>query len=256
MPQPDAPEVPHALHKSIEEFQLKRWGRLLLQPQNYGIISVKNSKLSLLPPAASVQNPVFEAKDIARYPGSAIKHAHLKDHPVYLMHDVSSEVTPHELVEKLVSENEEAHLVVTGMNPIEVVDGARSFEPSSHTIEYDLGSFNFIFTDSESESYFTSCDTTIAWLRTSSVCASNGRVYHVTLLDYKLGHCVWHIYCGEASDQHTRTFSTHSYTRVPAVVSGTFSDEYIPVKLLTGVLDFCARTPDLSTRNLAAKVTQ
>jgi len=142
------------------------------------------------------------------------------------------------------------------MNPIEVLDGATSFEPSSHTIEYELGNFNFIFTDSESESYFTSCSTTTAWLRTSSVCASNGRVYHVTLLEYKLGHCVWHIYCGQAKDQHTRTFSTHSYVRVPAFVSGTFSDEYVPVKLLSGILDFCSRTPDLSTRNLSAKVTQ
>jgi len=172
------------------------------------------------------------------------------------MHDVSSEVYPHELVEKLVDENPEAQLIVTGMNPAEVLDGALSWEPASHSIEYDMGNFNFIFTDSESESYFTPIDVTKSWLRTSSVCASNGRVYHVTLIEYKLGHCVWHIYCGEGSDQHTRTFSTGSMVRLPASVTGTLSDEYIPAKLLTGILDFTQRTPDPSARNLAAKVTQ
>jgi len=113
LPQIDAPETPHALHKSIEEFQLRRLGRLFLQDHNYGIISVKSSKLGLLPPAGSVQNPVFEAKDVTRYPGSAIKHAHFRNFPVHLLHDVSSEVTPHELVEKLVEENPEGHLIVT-----------------------------------------------------------------------------------------------------------------------------------------------
>jgi hypothetical protein len=256
LPQPDAPETPHALHKCIEEFQLRRTARLLLQPNNFGVISVKNSKLTLLPTPGSVQNPVFEAKDVTRYPGSAIKHAHFKDFPVHLLHDVTSEVSPHELVEKLVAENPEGHLIATGMNPIEVLDRAASFEPASHTIEYDLDSFNFVFTGSEAESYFTPAWVTNTWLRTSSVCASNGRVYHVTLLDYKLGHCVWHIYCGNAADQHTRTFSTGSYVRIPAVVSGTLTDEYLPVNLLSGILDFVGRTPDLSTRNLSAKVSQ
>jgi hypothetical protein len=256
LPQPDAPEVPHALHKSIEESQLRRFGRMLLQPNNFGVISVKSTKLNLLPAPGSVQNPVFQAKDVTRYPGTAVKHAHFRDFPVHIMHDVSSEVGPHELVEKLCSENPEGHLVVTGMNPIEVLDRASSFEPASHTIEYDLDSFNFVFTGSESESYFTSCGVTNSWLRTSSVTASNGRIYHVTLLDYKLGHCVWHIYCGNAEDQQTRTFSTGSYVRIPAVVSGTVSDEYLPVNLLSGILDFVSRTPDLSTRNLSAKVSQ
>jgi hypothetical protein len=256
LPQPDAPETPHALHKNIEEFQLRRLGRLYLQDHNYGIISVKDSKLALLPPSGGVQNPVFEAADVTRYPGSAVAHATLKDFPVYLMHDVSSVVTPHELVEKLVSENPEAHLIVTGMNPVEVLDGNASFEPASHSIEYDLGNFNFIFTGSESESYYTPSSVTRAWLRTSSVCASNGRVYHVTLVDYKLGHCAWHIHCGAGSDQHTRTFPTGSYVRLPAAVSGTWTDEYLPSALLTGILSFVERTPDLSTRNMAAKVSQ
>lgn len=255
LPQPDAPEAPHALHKSIEEFQLRRLRRLL-PANNYGIISVKTSKLGLLPPAASVQNPVFEAKDITRYPGAAVAHAHFRDHNLYLMHDVSSEVHPHELVEKLVAENPEAQLIVTGMNPAEVLDGCNSWEPASHSIEYDNGNFNFIFTDSESESYFTPISVTKSWLRSSSVCASNGRVYHVTLIEYKLGHCVWHIYCGEGADQHTRTFSTGSMVRLPSVVTGTLGEEYLPAKLLSGVLDFTQRTPDPSARNLAAKVTQ
>jgi len=254
-PQPDAPTVPHGLHKSIEEGQLRRLGRLL-SPNNYGIISVKTSKLSLLPPAASVQNPVFEAKDVTRYPGTAVQHAHFRDHNLYLMHDVSSEVYPHELVEKLVAENGEAQLIVTGMNPPEVLDGATTWEPSSHHIEYDLGGFNYIFTDSESEAYFTPIAVTQSWHRTSSICASNGRVYHVTLIEQKLGHCVWHIYCGEAADQHTRTFSTGSMVRLPPSITGTLREEYLPVKLLSGILDFTRRTPDLSTRNLAAKVTQ
>lgn len=256
LPQPDAPETPHALHKNIEEFQLRRLGRLYLQDHNFGIISVKDSKLALLPPSGGVQNPVYEAADITRYPGTAIRHAHLRDFPVYLMHDISSVVTPHELVEKLVLENPEAHLIVTGMNPVEVLDGNASFEPASHSIEYDMGNFNFIFTGSESESYFTPSSVTKTWLRTSSVCASNGKVYHVTLIDYKLGHCAWHIYCGQGEDQHTRTFPTGSYVRLPAAVSGTWSDEYLPSALLTGVLAFVDRTPDLSTRNMAAKVSQ
>jgi hypothetical protein len=149
MPNPDAPETPHALHKCIEESQLKRLRRIL--PENeYGIVSVKSSKLHLLPTAGSVQNPVFEAKDISRYPGTAVKHATFEHHDLHLLEDVSSVVTPHELVEKLAKENPTGHLIVTGMNPIEVLDGARSFEPSSHLIEYDMGSLNFIFTDSES----------------------------------------------------------------------------------------------------------
>lgn len=255
LPQPDAPETPHALHKCIEEFMLRRLRRFL-PANNYGIISVKDSKLSLLPPAASVQNPVFEAKDVTRYPGSAVPHASLRDHSVYLMHDVSSEVYPHELVEKLAGENPEAHLFVTGMNPAEVLDRATTFEPCSHTIEYDGDNFNYIFTDSEAEAYSTPIDVTVAWLRTSSVCASNGRVYHVTLLENKLGHCLWHIYCGKAESQHTRTFSTGSMVQIPPALSGTLAGEYLPVKVLSAVLDFVRRTPDLSTRNLAAKVTQ
>jgi len=255
-PEVDAPESPHALHKSIEEFQLRRLGRLYLQEHNYGIISVKSSKLSLLPAAGSVQHPVFEAKDVTRYPGTAIGHAHFRDFPVHLLHDVSSEVTPHELVEKLVAENPEGHLIVTGMNPHEVLDGVATFEPSSHTIEYDLGNFNYIFTGSEDESYCTPISVTRAWLRTSSVCSSSGRVYHVTLIDNKLGHCAWHIYCGNSTDQSSRTFSTGSYVRIPASVSGTWSDQYLPVGLVTGILSFRERTPDYSTRNLSAKVAQ
>jgi len=203
-----------------------------------------------------VQNPVFEAKDISRYPGTAVKHATFENHDLHLLEDVSSVVTPHELVEKLAKENPTGHLIVTGMNPIEVLDGARSFEPSSHLIEYDMGSFNFIFTDSESESYFTPTSATTAWLRSSSICASNGIVYHVVLLEYKLGHCVWHVFSGDAQEQEARTFSTHAYVRLPAVVSGTLCDEYIPAKLLSAIFDFVRRTPDLSTRNLATKVSQ
>jgi hypothetical protein len=255
-PLADAPETPHALHKSIEEFQLRRLGRLYLQEHNYGLISVKDSKLSLLPTAGSVQNPVFEAKDVTRYPGTAIKHAHFRDFPVHLLHDVSSEVTPHELVEKLVVDNPEGHLLVTGMNPHEVLDGVGSFEPSSHHIEYDLGQFTYVFTGSEEEAYSTPISVTKAWLRTSSVCASNGKVYHVTLIDNKLGHCAWHIYCGQSQDQGTRTFSTGSYVRIPASVSGTWADQYLPVGLVTGILSFRERTPDYSTRNLSAKVAQ
>jgi len=131
MHQPDAPCVPHGLHKSIEEFQLRRM-RNYLSPNNYGVIAVKDSKLALLPQAGNVQNPVFQAKDVSRWPGSATKHASLKDFNTYFMHDVSSEVSPHELVEKLVAENKEAHLFVTGINPAEVLDRAETWEPSSH----------------------------------------------------------------------------------------------------------------------------
>jgi hypothetical protein len=254
-PEPDAPACPHALHKSIEESQLRRMRRVLPANQ-YGLISVKDSKLALLPPAASVQNPVFQAKDVSRYPGTAIPHATLANHDVHLMHDVSSEVLPHELVEKLDTERPTGHLFVTGMNPAEVLDGAASFEPSSHTIEYDLDHFNFVFTDSESEAYFTPTVVTRTWLRTSSVKAASGRVYHVVLLEYKLGHCLWHIFHGDGAEQHSRTFSTGSYARLPPAVSGTFTEEYVPAKLLSSVVDFCERTPDFSTRNIAAKVSQ
>lgn len=255
LPQPDALETPHALHKCIEEFQLRRLNRFLPEDQ-YSVISVKGSKLHLLPRAGSVQNPVFEAKDVSRYPGTAVRHAHFRDFKTIFMHDVSSEVTPHELVEKLSLEQPDGHLFVTGINPIEVIDRACTFEPSSHSIEYDLRNFNFVFTDSESEAYMTSIDTTVSWLRTSSVCASNGRVYHVVLLEYKLGHCLWHIFSDNSTEQHTRTFSTGSFVQLPAPISGTLKGEYLPVKILSGILDFVRRTPDLSTRNLSAKVTQ
>jgi len=230
--------------------------RQYLSPGNYGVVSVKSSKLHLLPQPGSVQNPVYEAKDVSRYPGIGVKTVTLKDHPTYLMHDVSSEVAPHELVERLDSENPTGHLFVTGMNPIEVLDHANSFEPASHDIDYDLNGFNFVFAGSASESYFTPIDVTKAWLRSSSVRASTGRVYHVVLLDYKLGHCVWHIFSGDAEEQHTRTFSTGSYVRIPAAATGTWRDEWLPTKLLTGILAFTTRTPDLSTRNLSAKVAQ
>jgi len=255
VPQPDAPEVPHALHKSIEEGQLRRM-RQWLSPNNYGVVSVKSSKLHLLPQPGSVQNPVYEAKDVARYPGIGVKTVKLDAHPTYFMHDVSSEVSPHELVERLDSENPTGHLFVTGMNPHEVLDRANSFEPASHDIDYDLNGFNFIFAGSPSESYFTPIDVTVSWLRTSSVRSATGRVYHVVLLDYKLGHCVWHIFSGDAEEQHTRTFSTGSYVRIPASATGTWKDEWLPTKLLTGILAFTTRTPDLSTRNLSAKVSQ
>jgi hypothetical protein len=255
MPQPDAPEVPHALHKCIEESQLRRM-RNYLQEDNYGLISVKDSKLGLLPKTSDVQHPAHEAKDVSRYPGKAIRSTNLRDQSVYFMHDVSSEVTPHELVERLDKDNPTGHLFVTGMNPHEVLDRVSSFEPASHEIDYDINGFNFIFTGSASESYFTPIDVTVAWLRSSSVRASSGRVYQVVLLDYKLGHCVWHVFSGDVTEQHTRTFSTGSYVRLPAVVTGTWRDEWLPTKLVTGVLAFTTRTPDLSTRNLAAKVAQ
>nr|QXN75447.1 MAG: RNA-dependent RNA polymerase [Grapevine-associated tymo-like virus 1] len=253
--QPDAPRVPHGLHKSIEEAQLRRLRRIL-SPNSFGVISVKSTKLHLLPPAASVQNPVFEAKDVSRYPGTAITTASLRAHNTYLMHDVASEVNPHELVEKLVDENPDAQLFVTGLNPVEVLDRAETFEPASHRIEYDGGNFNYIFTDSESEAYSTPVSVTTTWLRTSSVCASNGRVYHVVLLEHKLGHCLWHIFCGDAVEQHTRTFSTGSYIQLPPAITGTLQSEYLPAKVVSGILNFVDYTTDLSPRNLAAKVTQ
>lgn len=255
IPNPDAPETRHALHKNIEEDQLHRL-RGILPANNYGLISVKAAKFKYLPPAASVQNPHYEAKDPSRYPGSGVRDSNFRDHPIYLMHDVSSVVGPHELVERMVKDNPEVHLIVTGMNPIEVLDGESSFEPASHTIEYDLSDFTYVFTGSESESYNTPIGVTKAWLRTSSVKASNGTVYHVTLLEEKLGHCIWHIFCGDVESQHTRTFSTGSYTRIPYSLSGTAKDEYINTKLITGILDFDNRAKDHSYSNMAAKVSQ
>lgn len=254
-PNPDAPECPHALHKSITESQMSRM-RAYLPAHNYGIISTKTAKLSLLPPAASVQNPVYEAMDPSRFPGVGIKDSHFRDHPVHYLDDVSSVVTPHELVEKLSVQNPEGHLFVTGMNPIEVLDRECSYEPASHSIEYDFGDFHYMFTGSENEGYTTPIHVTTSWLRTSSVTASNGRVYHVVLIDEKLGHCLWHIFCGDVTEQPTRMFSTGSYVRVPRVLSGTWSDVYLPMKLVSGILDFDNRAKDHTWTNIAAKVSQ
>jgi len=95
-PNPDAPERPHALHRCIIEGQMQRM-RLYLPAHNYGIISTKTSKLQLLPPAGSVQNPLYEAKDPSRFPGIGIRDSHFRDFPVHYLDDVSSVVTPHEL---------------------------------------------------------------------------------------------------------------------------------------------------------------
>lgn len=254
-PQPDAPTVPHGLHKSIEEATLSRMANYL-PADAYGLVSVKAAKLHLLPTPASVQCPVHQAKDASRYPGSGLTSAKFTDHNVYFMHDVSSEVGPHELVERVVADNPNAHVFVTGINPIEVIDKAGSFEPSSHLIDYDQGNFNFVFTGSEAEAYFTPTGVTVSWLRTSSIRASNGKLYQVVLLEYKLGHCLWHIFQSDTTEQDTRTFSTGSYIRIPAVLTGTWKDEWLPTKLITAILAFTDRTPDLSTRNLAAKVAQ
>lgn len=254
-PQPDAPEAPHALHKSIEEFQLSRMADHL--PANgYGLVSVKAAKTHLLPPPASLQQPVHQAKDVSRYPGSQLRCANFDQHDVYFMHDVSSEVGPHEIVERLSASNPKAHVFLTGINPVEVVDRTSSFEPSSHEIDYDLDKFNFVFTGSESEAYFTPIGVTVSWLKTSSIKASDGTVYQVVLLEYKLGHCLWHVFPGELSEQDCRTFSTGSYVLIPAVLTGTWSDEWLPTKLVSAVLSFTDRTPDLSTRNLSAKISQ
>jgi len=254
-PNPDAPERPHALHRCIIEGQMQRM-RLYLPAHNYGIISTKTSKLQLLPPAGSVQNPMYEAKDPSRFPGVGIRDSHFRDFPVHYLDDVSSVVTPHELVEKLSVQNPEGHLFVTGMNPVEVLDRQSSFEPASHIIEYDLGDFHYMFTGSESEGYTTPIDVTTSWLRTSSVTASNGKVYHVVLLEERLGHCVWHIFCGDVAEQETRMFSTGSYVRVPSSLAGTWSDQYLPMKLVSGILDFDNRAKDHTWSNLAAKVSQ
>jgi hypothetical protein len=254
-PNPDAPECPHALHKCIIEGQMRRM-RSYLPAHGYGVISTKVSKLSLLPPAGSVQHPVYEAKDPSRFPGVGIKDSNFAEYPVHYLDDVASVVTPHELVEKLSSQNPEGHLIVSGMNPVEVLDRQCSYEPASHSIEYDLGDFHYMFTGSENEGYTTPIDVTTAWLRTSSVTASNGRVYHVVLLEEKLGHCVWHIFCGDVTEQQTRIFPTGSYVRVPRVLTGTWSDQYLPMKLVSGILDFDNRAKDHSWSNIAAKVSQ
>lgn len=255
MPQDDVPTVPHGLHKSIEEGQLRRM-RQFLAPGDYNMISVKDAKTNLLPDTPHKQYPAWEAKDPSRYPGKAISSTDFSGRKTSFLHDVSSVVYPHELVERLSKQNPDGHLFVTGMNPFEALEGVQTFEPSSHVLEYDLGNFNFVFTGSESESYFTSTGITVSWLRTSSVKASNGRVYHVVLLDYKLGHCLWHIFSGPVSSQDARTFGTGSMVYVPPAVSGTVSGEYVPLAPLSAVLSFIQRTPDLSTRNLSAKIAQ
>jgi hypothetical protein len=254
-PQPDAPEAPHAFHKSIEEHQL-RGMRRLLPPDNYNLISVKNVKLPLLPTPAIHQNPMYDAKDPSRYPGNAVRSATFAGCKTIFAHDIASVAGPHELAQRLSDENPEGHLFVTGVNPAEVLDGAVSFEPASHTIEYDVSDFHWIMTGSESESYTQPINVTVSWHRTSSVTVKNGRVYQVVLLDYKLGHCLWHIFCGDVNEQETRIYPTGSMVRVPPALSGTLTPEYIPVNLLSACLEFVRRTPDQSSRNLAAKVTQ
>lgn len=96
-PNPDAPIFPHALHKSIEEAQLRRL-KQYLPAGGYRIISVKDTILGLLSSTGSVQNPVYQAKDMSRYPGTAVD---LSGHPLHFMHVVSSEVTSHGFVENL-----------------------------------------------------------------------------------------------------------------------------------------------------------
>lgn len=255
LPADDAPCVPHGLHKSIEEGFLRRMNQFL-PPGDYNLISVKDPKHALLPPTPHKQYPAWFAQDVSRYPGKAVTSTSFAGPKTSFLHDVSSVVGPHELVERLDSQNPDGHLFVTGVNPYEVVEGVATFEPSSHVIEYDGTDFNFVFVGSEAESYMTPSAVTVSWLRSSSIRASSGRTYHVVLLDYKLGHCLWHVFSGPLAEQDSRTFPTGSMVLLPSPVSGTLRPEYVPLAPLTAVLTFLERTPDLSTRNLSSKIAQ
>jgi len=250
-----SPTVPHALHKVLEESHLRLMSQYLVAGQ-YGLISCKTAKVSLLPTAASIQNPIIEARDVSRYPGSQLRNSSFAGLDTFFMHDVSSQVGPHELVEKLVSEQPNAHLFVTGVNPAEVLTGTRTFVQNSHHIEYEGRDFQWLPYSSVSEGYTQPIQNTISWWRTSSIVASNGNIYQVVLLDEKLGHCLWHIFCGDVKSQDTRMFSTGNNIRIPAPLSGTGRDEYINAGFANAMLDFPHRTNLLKSENLSAKATQ
>jgi hypothetical protein len=254
-PPVNAPRKRHALHKCIEEAQLRLMA-LYLPVAQYGLVCCKAAKVHLLPAAGSVQNPIIESKDRSRFPGSQIRNSTFANHDIHFLHDVASQVGPHALVEKLVAQRPQGQLFVTGVTPPEVLRSARTFFPNSHHLEYEGDSYQWIPYGSTSEGYSQSVAVTLAWLRTSSVLGSNGVTYQVVQLDEKLGHTIWHIFPGTTLPQDVRMYSTGNFVRIPAMYTGTFADEFLHAPFVTGMLDFPARTPTMAPRNLAAKATQ
>lgn len=257
IPVDGSPSVPHGFHKNIEEMQLRLVGGML-QPNQYGLISVKASKVSLLPTPRHIQNPVMEGKDASRYPTSGLSEStfrHVDPASVFLLHDVSSVVGPHELVERLVAENPTAHLFVTGVNPPEVLTRATSFFPNSHRIFYteERGVLHWLPDGSEEEGYEQPIDVTLAWLQTSSIRGSNGVVYQVVLLDSKFGHNIWHIFPADIETQKSRSFSTGNFRYIPARYSGDYKPAWLDRTLVTGLLNFGDRTTVRTMYNYAAK---
>jgi hypothetical protein len=256
LPVEGAPTVPHGLHKNLEEFQL-RLLRGVLVAGKYALISCKAAKQSLLPTPHSVQNPVMESRDVHRYPESALTESTfaVPDVSVFVLHDVSSVVAPHELVERLVVENPSAHLFVTGVNPPEALERVGSFHPNSHRIVYDeaVGSMRWHPHGSESEGYEQPIGVTESWLQTNAIRASNGTTYQVVLLDYRLGHCLWHVFPADITPEGERAFPTGSLMHIPARYTGTWQGEWLDRNFVSKMLSFGERTTVHLATNYLAK---
>jgi hypothetical protein len=255
VPNPGSPSVPHGFHKNLEEQHLRMLAALVV-PNQFELISCKASKQGIFPQPAAVQNPVMEARDMYRYPGSALTVSVFDPAiPVHVMHDVTSVVGPHELVERLVSEHPDGHILATGVNPPEFLVHKRSFHYNSHRIEYEEDSGDAIWypTGNQSEGYRQPVEVTKSWLQHDSIRGSNGALYQIVLLDYRYGHCLWHVFAGDQAPSRSRQFGTGTFVCVPAILTGTGQAEYLEREFVTNMLDFANRTPIKTPDNFAAK---
>lgn len=252
-----APSVPHGFHKNLEESQLRIISSLVVARQ-YELISCKLAKQHLLPEPGAVQNPVMEARDVYRYPDSAIATSTLNPaFPVHVFHDVTSVVGPHALVERLVAEHREGHILATGVNPPEFLKHRSSFHYNSHRIVYELERDEAVWypTGSDSEGYRQPVSVTQSWHHHHAIRASNGCLYQIVLLDYRYGHCLWHVFAGTQSSDRARQFSTGTLVEVPALLTGTGRSEMLEREFATGMIDFANRTLVQTRDNYAAKAS-
>lgn len=254
IPAPGSPSHPHPFNKSLELRKLNTAVSPFVS-DSFGLICCKDNKL---PEGIStdVQNPLVEAKDAFRFVSSSLETVDLSKHRSYVWHDVASVADPRLLAARL-DASPATNLIVTGVNPPEVLDSAPSLYPWLYRLSYDGDAVIWVPEGHSGGAYTQSAAVTSAWWRTNVIPCANGDI-GLHLVENEAGHCVWLLTKAKFQVQTSRSVPLGDYVRIPSsVVPFTPpSLRYVRLSLINSVVDFSRRTRDTSAINLAARVAQ